>query len=121
MIKYKPNKKWEYTAIDENGKLLFKINSSEFRRYYENGKLVYSIDMTTGYWKRWSYNVNGQKVLYENAYGSHRIWEYDSEGRVIKIQQKNKIQEWEYDSEGKVIMIRKGNEIRRRNSEGKLV
>jgi hypothetical protein len=101
--------------------------------YYKNGKLIYR--ESNGYWVKYEYDQDGNRIYYENSDGKWWKKEYDKNGNEIYYENSNG--EWEkskYDEYGNEIYYensngywrkseydKNGNEIYYENSDGVIV
>ena len=62
-----------------------------------------------GVWAEWTYNDQGNIVLFRNSSGFWSEWTYDSRGRVATFRSSDgRWGEWERDEAGKVLAHRSG-------------
>ena len=77
--------------------------SVEYNRYDENGRIVYSKFLLTGFECFWDYDENG-KCTHFKSNSVEKWYEFDNAGNLIHIKDNNDHEVfWEYDENGRCI------------------
>jgi hypothetical protein len=57
--------------------------------YFKNMKEVYGLRPNDGFWQKWEYDNQGNKIYYGNSNGYWYKYEYDNQGNIIYYENSN--------------------------------